>query len=158
MATGAYRRVASGTTLDIVTPDLVAQSQYPSEWFNANKSRPVLNICVGPAPLEELAGYVLKGYVSHNTPISITRAFLYSFFVNVKETLSEDWVSYGVPIATKGEEISPMDLLRVVTQNLSVGNAVGEKCDAENYPWLAMAHLGPARLCRIKENAYADEI
>lgn len=91
--------------------------------------------------------------------MNIVKGFLYEYFKDITAELTGDWVSYDVQIGTSGETIRPWSIMEVTTVPCSLSNApVGMKSTPTEFPWLALAVLGPCQLSRISDQAYAEDI
>ena len=94
-------------------PGQYLECQYPSEWFTNNPgSKP--SIMEHVRDLDEI-GRTFQAYLKDGkVPVNLAVLFLHAYAKKlVTFAIDKDWKSYSVNIATKGETISPLNLLKV---------------------------------------------
>ncbi|XP_065281695.1 uncharacterized protein [Dermacentor albipictus] len=104
--------------------------EYPSEWFAAHPGlKPIARIKRCFASEDDLARFVSAGLASGRLPVEYVVQFMHTEGAKIKDTLTEDWKSFGVTIGCAGETISPWDLL-TITEELGQGNLVSAETPA----------------------------
>ncbi|KAL1413941.1 hypothetical protein MTO96_007879 [Rhipicephalus appendiculatus] len=92
-------------------------AEYPSEWFAAHpESKPIALVKRCFASDERLAKAVSAGLAAGSLPVEYAVEFMYVEGAKIKDTLMEDWKSFGVTIGCAGETVSPWDLLSITEQ------------------------------------------
>ncbi|KAH7937942.1 hypothetical protein HPB49_017818 [Dermacentor silvarum] len=99
--------------------------EYPSQWFAAHPgSKPIAYVKRCFASEEDLARAVSAGLASGRLPVEYVVQFMHVEGTKIKDTLTEDWTSFGVTIGCAGEKISPWDLLTITEQSVPPGDLV----------------------------------
>lgn len=107
---------AEGTTSSrtLGEPKSHPSLEYPSEWFAAHPgSKPIVLVKRCYTSDEHLARAVSAGLASGSLPVEYVVQFMHIEGAKIKDTLTEDWKSFGVTIGCAGQTISPWDLLNV---------------------------------------------
>ena len=155
-----YIHVTSQSKVTLALPSITSPCQYPSEWFLANPNKkPTLSVGFDRKETE-LDKVVYQGIRTNELSLSHVKAFLYKYFCQITERLTSDWVSYGVRIGSKDDEVSPFSLLDVTHLELALDNRnITSTFKDSDRDWMAMLLLAPARVTNLKEeNNYADKV
>lgn len=104
-----------GNILDRQYPRLatVEEPEYPGDWFKTHRCKPKWEVTTYEGTKQELAMVVDNFLVTASLPVEVAVYLMYTVGLDIKEKLTEDWSSHGIPIAKKGDEICPWDLLTV---------------------------------------------
>ncbi|XP_037519053.1 uncharacterized protein LOC119396062 [Rhipicephalus sanguineus] len=109
--------------------------EYPSEWFAAHPgSKPIVLVKRCFASEEHLAKAVSERLAAGNLPVEYVVQFMHVEGAKIKDTLTEDWESFGVTIGSAGETISPWDLLSITEQAGPDYLINTETTDVDNLP------------------------
>lgn len=94
--------------------DVDALVDYPSDWFtNHPQEKPPVTIPKAACSDEELYKAARGGIRAMNLSLSTAKLVLYTYGLGLIETCDADWVSFGVTIGKKGDEVNPWDLVKV---------------------------------------------
>ncbi|QPO14167.1 N protein [Sodak rhabdovirus 1] len=94
------------------------------------------------------------------TDVKNAIAFIYHVAQNIKGTLLDDWISYGIVIGRGKDEITPLDLLDVTVHNESLKiDVTQDKTDPNEYGLLAKV-LIPYRIAGapVQQSGYRSEL
>lgn len=140
--------IASGKKISPHAPSSQLETQYPKDWFDKNKSKPILSLSVTSEDLATLRNQVAGSLEAQDLKIDAVNSYLYWYAYTIKDKLQEDWTSYGQVIGTAGAEKTPLSLLEVKkTTKLREGSS-SKKAVEEDDPWIATALLSIYRMIR----------
>ncbi|KAL1413942.1 hypothetical protein MTO96_007880 [Rhipicephalus appendiculatus] len=126
------------TSRTLSAPKSRLPPEYPSEWFAAHPgSKPIAIVKRCFASEEHLAKVVSAGLAAGRLPVEYVVQFMHVEGAKIKDTLTEDWKSFGVTIGSAGETISPWDLLSITEQSGPADladAAVAATADDDNSP------------------------
>lgn len=154
-----FLRVHDGTEINIRTPDTIAPSQYPSEWFSSNEGLPSLVVPDDDKTMNTIAVAARREIIDSSVNVHVAKAFLFKYFSNVTAKLDADWISYGRTIAAARTTVNPFSFVNINREGVVLRQAqTTTACDETQYNWMAMVLLSPARMCRVYDDTYYDTI
>ena len=99
---------------------------------------------------------VRYGTDNNSLNINVVKYFLYEFFKDVRGLLAEDWVSYGVTIGKKGEEINPWNIISIVKDEDIMKDLQEKICDENDIKWMVCVLLSSSKLMGSTIDTYID--
>ena len=143
----------------VKTPKIVAPSQYPSEWFNsAIHKKPIAYSNKGGVESKNLFTVVRYGIGNNHLNINVVKYFIFEYFQNVTGVLDVDWISYGVTIGTKGDEIKPWNLIDIIKKDNIIKDLSKKVCEESDIRWMVSILLCSSRLMGITIDSYSDAL
>ncbi|CAG9824060.1 unnamed protein product [Phaedon cochleariae] len=119
---------------------------------------PVLSITLTINNLKEARECLKKAITDQNIPLDLAASFLYYYFETIVCQNTETWKSYGVDIAPKDANVTPLSLLTVRQVQNILEYPKTEQVRQTDDPWMAIYVLGIYRCVRAKAADYKSQI
>ncbi|AJR28501.1 nucleoprotein [Rochambeau virus] len=149
-------------TKEDVVPKLPSDDlavQYPSTHFTNGGGRPMLQIEQIDYDLDEARDSVRTGIELGDLKLPIVIRFMQLALDKVKATLDDDWETFGVKIGSKGDSISPMDLLEVkLIKTPKLQSKTSKKASETDDHWMLFWILAHYRIGKTQNQNYKDSL
>lgn len=110
-------RIKTGEVLEI--RNFEGDYSYTSQGISRLEgNKPSISIGASTKTKIELAAEIKASVEDLNLDSSLLITFIAKCCADIKETLTEEWKSYGLVIGTKGAEITPLNILSVTESNV----------------------------------------
>jgi hypothetical protein len=132
---------------------------YPADWFRNNLVKPEISWPENAHTLDVCRGTIMTNIKRDQTnETNLIQSFIkHMMTTEIKEVLTEDWISFKVKIGDKGETVYPMSLLRFKTFPGSC--VVGATPADPMYNLSLLIYItGVFRLSTIQHNEYSERV
>lgn len=151
---------ADDREINVRAPHITSIETYPSDWFKEQNTKPSVVIPeMDKDTTIEVLYATVYGDLEENMSTNTVKAYLYKYFETITYTLKEDWVSYGQLIGGKDQEITPLDLLRIVKgdklEKTRIAKGVTQRGERTA---MALICLFPCRLINITYQTYIQTL
>ncbi|AIE12112.1 nucleoprotein [Curionopolis virus] len=149
-------------TKEEVTPKLPSDDlavQYPSHHFQNGGGKPIIQIEQIDYDLKEARDSVKTGIELGELKLPIVIRYMQLSLSRIKCTLEEDWVSFDIKIGSKGESVSPLDLLDVkLIKGPKLQSKTSKGASEEEDHWILFWLLSHYRIGKTQNQNYRESL
>nr|QDM55297.1 nucleoprotein [Bovine ephemeral fever virus]QOU09200.1 nucleoprotein [Bovine ephemeral fever virus] len=143
-----------------VKPTDAIPPQYPKEFFiNGNGKKPTLRVPQGKLDLPTVRELVFGGLERGELVLSHVIRYLYLVGERITEKLEGDWISFGVNIGRRNQEINVWNFYEVIIEDdQTIDGRRANNVDENDDVWLTLALLAYYRLGRSANQNHRNNL